>query len=71
MISTGVAIAPIASAVVAQLVRSSPAPVRGAMGWLLKLVGGEGALSVSWTVVGGQASLVGRLVASPLRKGGT
>ena len=73
LVSTGVAVAPIASAVVAQLMRSPPAPVRGAMGWLLKMVGGQGmgALSVSWAVVGGKASVVGRLMASPLRERGT
>ena len=73
MVSTGVAVAPVASAVVAQLMRSPPAPVRGTVGRLLKMVGGQrmGALSVSWAVVRGQASLVGRLMASPLRERGT
>ena len=87
LISTGVAVAPISSTVVAQLMRSPSTPVRGAMGGLLRMVGGQGVWAFIWpmvgrllrmvwafiwpVVVGRQASLVGRLMTSPLRQRGT
>ena len=71
LVSTGVAVAPIASTVVAQLMGSPSAPVRGAMGGLLGMVGGQGVWAFIWPMVGGQASLVGRLMACPLRQRGT
>ena len=71
LVSTGVAVAPIASTVVAQLMGSPSAPVRGAMGGLLRMVGSQGVWAFIWPMVGGKASLVGRLMASPLRQRGT
>ena len=58
LVSTRVPIAPIASAMVAELMISPTTPVRRAVGGLLG-------------VVGGKSSLVGRLTARPLRQRGT
>ena len=69
LVSTRVPIAPIASAMVAELMISPTTPVRRAVGGLLGVVGGHGVKAFS--VVGGKSSLVGRLTARPLRQRGT